>query len=92
MCRVFSGQAACFLHSAQRLFIAWLTFLRDDADLARLRPSRLPDKVNGLFPFPRNAAMALSRRSRWAISSVMIEALFKMVSPFENYFTGIGYR
>ena len=69
----------CFFLSAQRLFIPSVIFLRCAAVRVRLRPSRLPDTVNRLFPFPLNAAMARSRRSRWAVSSAMIEALSKWI-------------
>jgi hypothetical protein len=71
------SQATFFFRSAQRFFIASpIRFLAAaDSVRLRLRPSGLPVTVR-VFLLPRNAAMAWSRRSRSAVSSAIISAVF----------------
>jgi hypothetical protein len=73
-----SYAADFFLRSAQRFFIASPIRLRAAADRCRFRPLvvLLSGRPRLCWP-PRNAAIALFRRSRSASSSAMIDCVSK---------------
>lgn len=80
------GHATAFFfrQSAQRFFVARLSFLLVAAEWGRFRPSGLPEPLRNMIRFPLRAAMARSRRSRSASSSAMILAL-SMLGVFSLY-------